>query len=392
MRTGSYWVFPSPVLLGVCLLSLGASAEGLWFDVGPVFRGNMRASISGTSYVQQRGVHDPSATGGPLASPASVGALNEYADRTYDDPTHNYVKKDPGTGTAGSLDPNTTWNWGFNNPAQYNAGAQTLSYQKQGDPGYSLLRSDGIGQEDEFLGAGVQLHLGIQLREPDEWSLDWSIGFEGVWGDTEHFAGSTYSEEVRHLTVTDTYDVSAIGAANFPATGFQGTYAGPFDTPPVIPSPVIPNLPTSRSTATSAVLSSSHNELGFDIDQGLYQLSMGPEFGWMITPELRVKLRPAVSAVLIDAEVHRTESFVQTTAGGGRVVVSQWSDRVSDQQVFLGLGATVGADWDLGKGFFVGVFGGYEWVTERMDLEVGPNRVTLAASGWLAGAVAGLRF
>jgi hypothetical protein len=72
--------------------------------------------------------------------------------------------------------------------------------------------------------------------------------------------------------------------------------------------------------------------------------------------------------------------------------VRQWSDHAGDRQVYLGFGLTGGANLDLGKGWFTGVFGGYEWVMENVDLAIGPNRVSVDASGWTAGLAFGRSF
>jgi hypothetical protein len=47
---------------------------------------------------------------------------------------------------------------------------------------------------------------------------------------------------------------------------------------------------------------------------------------------------------------------------------------------------------DLGKGFSAGVFGGYEYVPEKASVAVGPNTLSFGISGWVAGAVVGVRF
>ena len=348
----------------------------------------MKISIAGSSHAQLLGVHDPLATG-PLAPPGGIGTASAYADRTYD---NGYVKQDPGTGNAESLDPNTTWNWGFNNPAQYNAGAQTLAFQKQGALGYTTLANTPANMHDDVLGAGLQVLLGFPLSKSGKWSVDLAFGFQAVWGIDENFSTSTYREDVRRITVTDTYDVSGIPSGSFPATGFHGTYLGPFDTPPVVPSPVIPNIPQSRASSTSAAVSTSYNGINFDVDQGLFQLSAGPQVGYAASQQLKFSFRPSIAFNMIDVSVHRTEVFVQNPAGGGSVVVDRWSDQGGQHKVSFGMGAVGGADLDLGKGFFAGVFAGYDWVFEKARVSVGPNTLSLNAGGFVAGAMFGKRF
>ena len=358
--------FPSVVL----------SADDWWFEVGPVVRGDMKVSVSGSSYTQQLGRHDPMATG-PLALPAGAGPSSGYADRSYN---NGYVKQDPGTGNPNSLDPNTTWNWGFNNSSQVIG--QTLNFQAVGAPGYTTLQNKGASGSDDMLGAGFQAVIGRKLMESDQWSLDGCLVFQATWAQDDRLNTSTYGEVVQKITVNDAYDISRIGAANLPAPGFQGTYLGPFGTPPVVPSPVIPGQPESRSQTTSAALSTSYNRIGFDVKQALYEIGLGPQIGCQVTQRLKLHLRPTISLNLIDADVHRTEMFAGQT----------WSDNGSKFDVRFGMGINGGASLDLGHGFYLGISGGYDYVPQHLDVSVGPNTISLDPSGWEVSGVIGVRF
>ena len=388
MRATFCWLGFGALALANGFIPLTSSAQEWWIEAGPVFRGGMKANVEGSSYVQGLGLHSSAATG-PLSSPAGVGTVNGYADRLYD---NGYVKRDPGTGNPTTLDPNTTWNWGFADPAQYNAGARTLSFQKQGDLGYSTLANSSAGGSDELFGAGLQLMAGLPLIKSGRWSFDLALGFQGIWGGHNEMDATTYREDVRQMGVTDIYDVSGIPAAQFPAHGFQGTYLGPFDRPPVLPSPVIPNLPSTRAAAMSGALYTAQNRIALDLDQSLYQLSLGPKIAYAVSRRVTVNVRPSISLNIIDVGVKRTEVFVQSSAGGGSEVLNRWSDQGNGLEVLLGLGATAGVDLDLGKGFYAGVFGGYEWVAERVQVSVGPNQVSFDGGGWVGGAVIGKRF
>ncbi len=366
--------------------ALPVCAQDWWFEAGPTLRGDMHVKVSGSSYTQQLGKHDPLATG-PLTGPAGVGDASGYADRTYTSPggvVNGYNKQDPGTGNPDSLDPNTTWNWGFTpGPnATYNGEGQTLSLQAVGDPGYNTLLNRGANAKDDMVGAGFQAAIGRKLMESDKWSLDGCFTFEAIWGQDKRLNTTTYGEEVQQITVKDTYDVSGIGTANFPAGGFQGTYSGPFGTPPVIPSPVIPNQPESRSTTTSAALSTSYNRIGFDVQQALFEIGIGPQIGYQATKRLKLHVRPTISLNVIDADVQRVEMFAGQT----------WSDRSSKCDVRFGVGITGGANLDLGHGFYIGVSGGYDYVTQGLDVPVGPNTISLDPSGWELSAVVGKNF
>lgn len=388
MRTPSGWLYFYPITLGVCLTTVPTLAQDWWVGAGPVFRPGLHVSVTGSSYVQALGVHDLAATG-PLALPEGIGAANAYADRTYD---NGHVRRDPGTGNPTTIDPNTTWNWGFGDPGQYNAGARTLTFEKTGAAGYAVLANGPAQGSDDLLGAGVQLLGGLTLKQSGKWSVDLCLGFQAVWSGDDQLSTSTYRESVREVTVTDTYNVSGIPAAQFPANGFQGTYLGPFDTPPVIPSPVIPNLPASRSSSAGAVLSAGYNNIALGVDQSLFQIAVGPRIGWAASRRVMLSVRPTVSLNIVNLDVQRTELFVQGAAGRVATVPQRWSDQGSQCEVSVGLGVSGGVDLDLGKGFFAGVFGGYEWVADEAKVSVGPNTVSLKASGFVAGALMGIRF
>ena len=361
--------------LGLCALALAAgllplAAQGgdVWLSAGPVWRGGMDVKFSGSSYAQTLGLNTDVGVG--------IGAASAYADRTYDD---GYVNKDSSLG--GGIVPNTTWNWGYNTPGQYNAAApQTLTFQKQGIPRYSSFTDGGAGGKDDMLGAGLRLQAGFPVKKGDKWSVDLVLGFQGIWG-----AEGKFRENAGLVDVIDTYDVS--GIAPFPGAGHSGTYGGPFDPAATPPYTIIPNLPVSRAPpAPSAVAPAVQSRIAFDVDQSLYQLSVGPQIGLKAGKRLQFVTTPTISLIILDVDVQRSETFFY---GGA---LSQWSDRAGQREVNLGLGITGGANLNLGKGWFTGVFGGFEWVMENMDFTVGPNRVSVDASGWTAGLAFGKSF
>lgn len=362
-------------LVPLCPVAL--TAGGWWVEVGPALR-EMNLKVSGSSYVQQQGLHDPLAAG-PLAAPSGVGALNSYANRTYDN--GGYVNLDPGTGNPNTLNPNTTWNWGFSNPLQYNAGAQTLTFQATGAPGYTTLQNSGASGSDDLVGAGFQAVVGRTVLQQGRWSVDLFFKLQCSWSGNDRINTSTYGEEVRQITVTDTYDTSQIGAANFPIIPYHGTYAGPFgvQSPPY---PLLPNLPGSRTQVTSAALATSYNSIGLDVKPSLYELGVGPQIGFQAAHCLQLHLRPTLSLNIVDADVHRSEAF------GGL----NWSDQSSKTGVLLGLGGTAGANLDLGHGFYLGVSGGYTYVPRGMEVSVGPNTVKVDPGGWEVGCAIGRHF
>jgi hypothetical protein len=332
-----------------------------WFSIGPVLRGGMNVKVTGSSYAKTLGMD-------------GLGSPNTYDDRTYD---NGYVRRDSSGG--GGIEPNTTWNWGYNDPAQYDAVAGTLSFQRQGVPRYRALTDGGGGREDDMLGAGLQAALGLALKQSARWTANLVVGFQGIWGE------SKLRENAAYVTVTDVYNVA--GIAPFPAAGHRGAYAGPFDPAATPPYTVINNLPSQR-TETPFAATGVPSSIAFHVDQGLYQISLGPQIGYAASSRLRLHVIPKISLNVWDMQVERTETF-QFGDGTGR---TSWRDTADKLKAAFGLSGVAGADLDLGKGWFTGIFGGYEWVPDKTKINVGPNTVSLDASGWVAGLSVGKNF
>ncbi|HTI99717.1 MAG TPA: hypothetical protein VL527_12620 [Dongiaceae bacterium] len=362
---------------GLGVLPLSASAKDAWLEVGPAFRMGMQVKVTGSSYARDNAAwHDAQHTG-PLTAPGGIGTVGDYGDRSYD---NGYVNRDAATGNPASLDPNTTWNWGYQNASQYNSTANTLSYQKTGAPGYVNTVNKSVSTSDDVSGCGIELSGGLPLYDQEGWSVDLCFGFSGVWGSKLRINTSNYSEDLRQIVTTDVYSTAGVAAADFPAAGYSGTYDGPFGTPPA-GGTLVPNLPTSRNSVSNH-LSTTSNNINFAVDQSIFQFSVGPQIGWAASDKVSFNLRPTVSLNIVDVDVSRNETFGANSA----------ADHGSSTDVFFGMGVIAGVNVDLGRGFYVGVHGGYEWVSETVDVSVGPNTVSFDGSSFVLGAEVGWNF
>jgi hypothetical protein len=341
----------------------------------------MKADASGSSHTQVRGTH----TVGALQSPAGVGSAGSFADRTYDD---GYVRRDPGTGIPSSIDPDVTWYWGYDNGGQYNAGAETLTFHRTGTEGYQKTLDAALDADDTMAGYGAELVAGLPLKD-GTFSLALCLGLQGIFAADAALDGSTHEEGVGRLDVQDTYDVSGV---SIPSAGFRGTYDGPFGTPPVIPSPVIPNRPTSRSSSLTDMKWSARNAISMDAKTDLLELWLGPRLALQASDRIAVNVTPKVSVNYVDVSVDRSESFVATDGAGRSATLDSWTDSGSETEFIFGAGATAGVDVEITDHLFAGIWGGYEWVSDEVDVTVGPNTVSVDASGYTAGAAAGYRF
>ena len=374
-------------LSGLCFVAVilicgSAFAEGWWLKGGPVYRGGMEVEAEGSSRVQDLGVH----AAGNLGDPSSVGNANRYDDRTYDD---GYVKRDPGTGNPGSIDPDLTWYWGYDNASQYDSGRDTLTFHQTGAEGYSEVLNTTFTDDDKMDGYGAELVAGRPLADIGRLTLDVCVGLQGLWGMNANLSGSTYQEGVGRMHVTDTYDVSGV---NMPGAGHEGTYDGPFDSPPVIPSPLIPNMPESRSSRLVDSQWTAENQINMDVESELYNLWLGSRLALALGERFSVHITPKISANYVNVDVDRSETFVATYADGSTATLNSWSDTGSESKWLFGAGATAGADVQFGNGYFAGIYGGYEWVADEVDVTVGPNTVSVDMSGYTAGVQAGKRF
>ncbi len=384
-------IFSSGVL--VRLLALGvvnqfaflAPAADFWFDLGVATRGVMQYEVSGSSYVQLLGRH---AATGPLVEPASVGPRAAFADRTYDD---GYVNLDEGTLNPDAVGgPGNTWNWAYNNPSQYAALNNTLLFHKRGDVGYTTLRDLPVEGETDATGAGLQVQAGWRVLQADPWQLDFTLGFQSIWGACARLRLSSYFERISRYDVTDAYDVTTTVD---PDTGFPlpqtvpGGYTGQYS----VPGPVITNIPTTR-TSTRVDLSTAESEVDFHFTTDLYTFTLSPRVSYAASEGLTLHLAPKLGMTYLQVDADRKESFVETTPGGARSTLGAWHDQESESAWRFTFGLTAGGDWDLGDGYYAGIYGGYEWTLNDVRLNLGPNEIRFNGSGFVAGVVLGYRY
>jgi len=365
----------------ICLTAMSAAAGNWWFSAGPVYRGGMEVTTEGTSRTQAGGVHAVN----PLRSPSGVGSTRSYANRSYDD---GYVNMGPGTGNPASVDPSVTWYWGYDNGSQYNAGAGTLTFHRSGVRGYQEVRNTALDLDEDMDGFGVELVAGLPLRREGKIAWDLCVGVQGIPGAEAALSGSSYEEGIGRLDVTDVYDVSGV---RIPGAPYRGTYDGPFGTPPQIPSPTIPNIPERRSTTLRDLSWSARNRIALDVEADICMLWLGPRLAVHPAEGLALHVTPRITGSLVDVSVDRTEIFGRHEADGSSTVLQRWSDSGSESAFVFGAGAALGAEIELGDGFFAGTWGSYEWVSEDVDVHVGPNTVSVDVGGFAAGAAIGRR-
>ena len=232
---------------------------------GPVYRTGMKLNVSGSSYVQQGGygaVNSYRMSGASGSVPQNQDDTSQYADRTFD---NGFVNIDPSTVNFGG----DTWYWGYDDAGQYNAGADTLTFQRE--QSYTLvrryrhtyaneLRNEDICEEADLDAFGIRGGASRLLVVKDRWNISMAMGFDFLpnYGHDKSF--STYEQTVSQLSVeysenfihTDTYTYDLMGVVP-PSAPYEGTYDGP--------GPLLPNLPENVS-ASDVMQSSTSRRLG----------------------------------------------------------------------------------------------------------------------------------
>lgn len=396
-RTGCRWLVAGAWVALSALWGTAASGIEFWTGVGPTYRGGLKLELKSNGSLWTE----------PTAGKADFGKvddnLDRYADRTFDD---GYVKKDAGTGNPGSIDPSVTWNWGYDSGSQVSGGK--LRYHRTSSRIVSETYAPAAGAavsglgSDTFGGVGAELQAGAKLFGSGSLELHLAMGLGGTWGMEGKLGGTTMEgglakyRVVDRVTDTYVYDVSGI---SMPSAPHRGTYDGPFGNPPVIPSPTIPNKPSSATREGKREMQiigvaggEAKNTLDIDAEMDLWSLRMEPQFRIRLGEQGRLWAAPQISFNLADVEATRDETIWRIDGDGARTALGSWHHSADDQKFLLGLGASVGAEWEFGGGFFVGAFGRYEWMTDTIDIAVGPSKVSIDASSWEAGVLVGYRF
>jgi hypothetical protein len=360
-----------------------AKAGDWWLQAGPVYRTGMTVRVTGGSRTQGEGVH----AGTPVPSADSGG----YADREYDD---GYVKLDAGTQDPNAVGgPGLTWNWAYDRTEQYQSSGQTLSFKRALDDAAMTTQNAPISDYDELDGLGLGFQAGRLLSRGERWQLDLALGFQGVWGLESRQSMQTYAENIGRLQLTDRFNVA--GAVHpdlgFPpprtaSGGYTGTYDGPAGTAPGWAGgyPVIPNTPVGRD-AQMAVTSVAANRVEFRFDEVYYEITLSPRLGYRFSPTFSGYLAPKLGVAVAAVDAQRTETFTETLVGGASTTLRTWTDATSQTEALFTCGVSAGVEAALGKGFFAGLFGGYDWVINPMEFDLGPNQIKVDNSGWSVG-------
>lgn len=377
MKIRDNWVAILVVVLVVSGSNNSLSEDSSWWwNVGPVYRTEMNIRYSGSSYVQENGLH---AANPSSSDPSGTGSANAFADRIYDD---GFVNMDPGTEVDGM---GLTWYWGYDNSVQYDASADTLSYHRAG--GSRVTRTpvadESVDVKDDVAGLGLRAGFGRKIHSKGSFTLDVCGGAQGNWDIDNNLNTSTYSERLasERYRVVDTYALEGVAP---PAAPYEGTYDGP--------GPVIPNIPTVRSQQTVSRSSwVAENEVDIDTEADLETVWIGVQASWKGNDSLQLFLSPFLSLNYLDLSVNRTERFNAVYSDGRVQTLQQWQESKDDEQWLLGVGVSAGGRVALARDWFVDLSLIYDAVNESV-VDIGPNTVTFDPTGYSVTLQAGRGF
>ncbi|MEM7393990.1 MAG: hypothetical protein AAF492_16750 [Verrucomicrobiota bacterium] len=394
-----------------------AAKRGWTLSVSAVHRSDMKLRSTGHSYAGMGRANDliPGRNGIRIDRnriKAPTDDITEVKDRVFHD---GFVSVGTLTEVPGPFQNIATWNWGYLNASQYDAGSDSLTFSRVGTRDVSGVRHktsartvrDEISEEETGLdssGAGItatyallsgpsgQIEVAVGafglVAEPQKLtSKPWALQVEE---ETYAFRSSQEFEET--LVYSDDYGVlPAI------APGHMGTYNGP--------GPVFRVLPSSRTLRSDDII----DEQGALVDRRIWDLYNEVEievdveqFGFWAGLQLRSKpvkgvtvyLNPRLTAHVVNLSAERVER-VEQTAGRARErrrTIATWRDRKDRTTTVFGAGVFAGIDVELKEDWFIGLEAGGDWLFDDPDIKVGPDRVTADLSGLQVGVKVGKGF
>lgn len=183
-----------------------------------------------------------------------------------------------------------TWNWGYANNNQVNAGNNTVdfhNYSNKNLPGSSFSDNDNIT-------SGFEVAYDRQLGIKEEWH-HMAYGIEGAFNYTpiSFTINNTYSGQVNRNTDTYSYTTGTTP----PNAPYQGSYQGP--------GFVLNVPPTSSSTPVNATMT-EHQSFSGD----LWGFRLGPYIELPITSKLTFHTSAGFAAGIMDANASWDETIV----------------------------------------------------------------------------------
>ena len=393
------------ILLVLWACGAAVCSGQFYFEAGPWVRGGMDLEVAGGSSAAAAGVQ--AASPGWRGGTAWVAPLPAGDDgtaqvlRTFDD---GYVGP---SGWAWANAAGISQYFGYDDPAQYNAAANTLTFASTAVATATERRTEtrvasgaaGWSGEAELDGAGALATMGYVLTAHRLFEV--GVQFQAGWLDgldaafcgqsawTQEATWTTWESRMeREQSATFVYDT--LGNPVFPAAPYAMT--DPAGVGPLISDRPIAVVDGGQTTTTSDRIvgrrqARAQSRVDLEMDAALLSFTLGPRLRIHPTERLAILVQGGVTANLLDAELARTETF----AWEDGTAIRSWSDSADEQKWLWGGTLSAGIQYGLTQHVYLHAAGGYDWV-EDCELAVGPDRVRLDLDGYRAELALGWRF
>jgi hypothetical protein len=131
----------------------------------------------------------------------------------------------------------------------------------------------------------------------------------------------------------------------------------------------------------------ARSRVDMSVDSELYQFWAGPRLDWSPgeAERLQLGLQPYLSLSYVDVEVSRRESLTVVNGAGATESIQTWRESASEDDVLFGLGVRGSIEFEFLPSWLLGVTGGYDWVSDDVDVRTGAAQTSVDVSGYLVG-------
>lgn len=362
-------------MLLVLLLAGSGVVHGWNLGIGGAYRHGMRLKV------QERSVK--AKTGTELEIPGAPDVV--VGNRVFDD---GYVLFDSASGRPGALGSEYTWNWGYDAADQYDAVGKTLTFHRTEKYESDIIAvvqtvDNAVARDFGVAAMGGRLEGSDRIWESGDgrFSLVQNMALEFSGGTSRHLANRRFAEYRKRVSgqIVDVYSYDVSGV-EFPEC-FHGTYLGPFDSPAVVPSPLIPTSP--QSIDREFIPDSDDGQLSvgnvlpspvrYECDADLLVMQYGVSLGWHPCGSLSFEAGGALLLGLADVKVSRCDQY----SGKNR---SKEATRI-----LPGVGIQGAVIWNVVPKIAVQLFVGYQWFFSELEMSVDDCKFTFSADATVCG-------
>lgn len=366
------------------------------FRIGPVMSPRVRVNVRGPRFalpaMPKAGPNSYSQSSGS-GSAAPADPSEKYKNRQY--ANGEYVNPDEGTADPDSIVPGVTWFWGANDvPAHYSNGRMEFrtdmtrweeTVSTMSSSSFSSYNSGSSSEGDRDFLIGVEAMGGWTFWDNRTFDAAIDAGFRfygSGYLDAESQNGYRYDTKTTTTTTrneyryVDSYDAS--GWMSVPEGSYAGTLEGPGPVIGAIPSRREELMGSSSDTRTSGETRSYAYSSDTKLNYRIWDLRLGPTFGWHITDWFA--LRGGVYGLL-----GLVDATLKTDATTGSASASKCG-------AVFGMAFGVSAQVNLTDNLFLMSGVEYDWWTDSVDLNAGGAEAEIKLSDMSISIGLGVEF